>query len=111
MQYLYLTTTGWKSGNRHEIEIWFVEHDGRYYLMSERRERSHWVQNIQRSPAVTLRLGTRDAPLLHGTGRVVVADAEPELAAAVAAKMLAKYNWDGGLIVELSPAPRTESDG
>jgi hypothetical protein len=23
--YLYLTTTGWKSGRPHEIEIWFTE--------------------------------------------------------------------------------------
>ncbi len=25
--YLYLTTTGRRSGNPHEIEIWFVAHD------------------------------------------------------------------------------------
>jgi hypothetical protein len=38
-QFLYLTTIGWKTGNPHEIEIWFVAHDGRYYVVSELHER------------------------------------------------------------------------
>ncbi len=99
-QYLYVTTTGWKTGNPHEIEIWFVARGGRYYIVSEMRERSHWVQNIQRNPAITLRVGENT---YQGTGRVVDAAAEPDLAAAVSALMDAKYEWSDGLIVELSP--------
>src|SRR5690606_40402263 len=47
-QYLYLTTIGRKTGNPHEIEIWFVEYEGNYYLVSEYPDRSDWVKNIDR---------------------------------------------------------------
>jgi deazaflavin-dependent oxidoreductase (nitroreductase family) len=99
-QYLYLTSTGWKTGRTHTIEIWFVAHEGRYYLVSELRERSHWVQNIQHNPAVTFRV---DEATFPGTARTVDPSAEPDLAAAVAERMDAKYEWSDGLIVELSP--------
>lgn len=98
-QFLYLTTTGHISGKPHEIEIWFVPHAGKYYLVSEMRERSHWVQNIRRSPAISFRVG---AHTFSGTGRVVDPTAEPELARAVSQLMDAKYNWSDGLIVEVS---------
>lgn len=102
--YLYLTTTGHKTGNPHEIEIWFVEYAQRYYLISERRERSHWVQNIQNNPAVSVRIGDRQTGTpFTGTGRLVEKTAEPDLAREVAALMNAKYNWSDGLIVELTP--------
>ena len=100
-QFLYLTTTGWKSGKAHEIEIWFVEHGGRYYLVSEHFEKSHWVQNIQHKPDITFRVGERT---FRGKGRVVDRAKEPQLAAAVSALMDAKYDWSDGLIVELAPA-------
>ena len=35
--FLYLTTIGWKTGKHHKIEIWFVEYNKRYYVISE-----HW---------------------------------------------------------------------
>ncbi len=100
LPYLYVTTTGWKSGQPHEIEIWFVAHSGAYYMVSEQRERAHWVQNIQRNPAITFRVGDQH---YSGTGRAVDPAAEPELAAAVRALMDAKYDWSDGLIVELKP--------
>jgi deazaflavin-dependent oxidoreductase (nitroreductase family) len=99
-QFLYLTTTGWRTGNAHEIEIWFVARDGRYYVVSELYDRSHWVQNIRHDPAVTFRVGDMT---FHGIGRMVDAAAEPDVAAAVSALMDAKYGWSDGLIVELTP--------
>src|SRR5438132_181546 len=33
--FLYLTTTGRKTGLPREIEIWFVEADGRLYILAE----------------------------------------------------------------------------
>ena len=100
LQYLYLTTTGWRSGSPHMIEIWFVAHDGRYYLVSEKREQSHWVQNVRRAPAVTFHVGDKT---FAGTGRIIDPVQEPDLAAAVSALMDAKYDWSDGLIVELAP--------
>ncbi len=101
-EFLYVTTTGWRSGTPHQIEIWFVAYSGRYYIVSEMLGRSHWVQNIQHNPAVAVRVGERE---FLGTGRVVDPMAEPELAAAVSALMDAKYEWSDGLIVELAPRP------
>ncbi len=98
-QYLYLTTTGWKSGNPHEIEIWFVAYAGRHYLVAEHREKTHWVQNIRHNPALTYRINDQT---VNGSGRVVDASDEPELAAAVSHLMDSKYHWSDGLIVELS---------
>jgi deazaflavin-dependent oxidoreductase (nitroreductase family) len=101
--YLYLTTIGRRTGLERQIEIWFVAHEGRYYLVSEGRERAQWVQNIAANPHVTLQVGSRDAHPRAALARSVDPDAEPELAAAVRAKMDAKYQWSDGLIVELSP--------
>lgn len=108
IEYLYLTTTGWKSGNPHQIEIWFVEHEGRYYLCSGGGTNAHWVQNIQRHPDVTVNVGRRNAPNIAATGRAIVdRAAEPELTNAVAALFDAKYNWSDGLLVELAPKTNT----
>ncbi len=99
-QYLYLTTKGWKTGRLHEIEIWFVVYQERYYLVAEHREKAHWVKNIMNNPQVRLRVETQSYP---GTGRIVDPAAEPDLAHAVSALMEAKYKWSDGLIVELMP--------
>jgi len=59
-QVLYLTTTGRKTGLSREIEIWFVELDGRLYVLAEHGYRAHWVQNVLANSSVTVRLsGTR----------------------------------------------------
>ncbi len=99
-QYLYLITTGRKTGDPHEIEIWFVAHDGCYYLVSGGGEKSDWVQNIQHNPAITFRVGEQT---YQGSGRVIDADEEPELSAAVSQLMVVKYKWGSGVIVELKP--------
>jgi deazaflavin-dependent oxidoreductase (nitroreductase family) len=102
-QYLYLTTIGRKTGKPHQIEIWFVAHDGCCYLMSETPERSDWVRNIRNNPTVIFSIGTRNDDPIDGTGRLIDRSSEPELAAAVAALMDTKYNWSNGQIVELKP--------
>jgi len=93
--FLYLTTIGHKSGQPHLIEIWYVELAGCYYLISERRENAHWVQNIQHQPSVTVSVGTRadygqPQPV---TGRIIREQAETERHAQVCALMDAKYGW------------------
>src|SRR4051794_17583538 len=105
--FLYLTTTGRTSGVPREIEIWFVEHEGRHYLVSERREESNWVKNLRQDPRVRFSVGTRDArgaevPATAARARVVSAEEDADLVRAVRAKMDAKYRWSEGLVVELS---------
>jgi deazaflavin-dependent oxidoreductase (nitroreductase family) len=98
--YLYLTTTGWKTGRRHEIEIWFTELDGCYYVISELGERSHWVQNVRRNSEVVFRVGRRE---FAGTARVVDPQREAELHAQVCGLSVRKYEWGEGTVVELVP--------
>lgn len=100
LPYLYLTTTGWKSGQPHQIEIWFTALEGRYYIIAERGERTHWVQNLRHQPAITFRLGNQ---VFRGIGRVVEAAQEPELHRHVSQLSQAKYGWGDGLVVELMP--------
>lgn len=57
LPYCYLTTTGRTSGQPREIEIWFALSGGTLYLMAGGREKAHWVRNLQKTPAVSVRLG------------------------------------------------------
>jgi deazaflavin-dependent oxidoreductase (nitroreductase family) len=98
--YLYLTTTGRVTGQPREIEIWFTEHGGRFYLIAE-RESANWVRNIRSQPQVKVRVGDAE---FDAIARVMPGGREPRLAAAVKARFHAKYGWSDGLIVELTPA-------
>ena len=98
--YLYLTTTGRVTAQAREIEIWFTEHGGRFYLVAE-RESANWVRNIQSQPQVKVEVG--DAAF-DAIARVMHNDREPQLAATVKALFDAKYGWSDGVLVELTPA-------
>jgi deazaflavin-dependent oxidoreductase (nitroreductase family) len=100
-EFLYLTTTGRKSGQPREIEIWYLEHQGRYYLCAQNRERADWVKNIVQDPAVRFWAKGRT---FQGTGRAIHAQADPELHATVSRLFQQRYGWSNGLLVELTPA-------
>jgi deazaflavin-dependent oxidoreductase (nitroreductase family) len=109
--FLYLTTIGRKTGLPRQIEIWFVEHQGRYYMVSEAREQSKWVKNLLQAPRVHFSIGTRDATeaalaTTPALGRVVTPEREPLLVERVSALMQGKYGWSDGLLVELAPLDR-----
>ena len=98
--FLYLTTIGRRTGLPREIEIWFTERDGHFYVIAEHRERAHWVRNIGADQKVRVRVGERR---FAARARVVEADRELELAQSVKALSDAKYGWSDGLIVEITP--------
>jgi deazaflavin-dependent oxidoreductase (nitroreductase family) len=100
-KYLYLTTTGRRTGRPREIEIWFTQRAGRYYLVAEHRERAQWVRNLRAAPRVAVRVGRRS---FAAHARVVDAKAEPALAHTVKKLSEKKYGWGNGLVVELDPA-------
>ncbi len=100
-KYLYLTTTGRRTGRPREIEIWFTQRGSRYYLVAEHRERAQWVKNLMAEPRVAVRVGRR---AFAAQARVVDAKAEPELARTVRTLSEKKYGWGKGLVVELDPA-------
>ena len=54
--FLYLTTTGRRSGRPHRIEVWFAAHHGKLYLLSGGRDRSDWVRNLQADGRVSVEL-------------------------------------------------------
>jgi F420H(2)-dependent quinone reductase len=89
---------------QHRIEIWFVEYNERYYIISERLESSHWVQNIKHNPKVSFMLNDN---LFKDTARVVDQEKESGLAEEVSKLMNTKYKWSQGLIVELIPINST----
>jgi deazaflavin-dependent oxidoreductase (nitroreductase family) len=99
-KFLYLTTTGWRSGRPHRIEIWYVELDSRYYLCSELWDRAHWVRNIQHDPRVAIDLAGRR---FDGQARVLSGKQDRGLVDQVKAAFEAKYRWSDGLLVELEP--------
>jgi deazaflavin-dependent oxidoreductase (nitroreductase family) len=100
--YLYLTTTGRRSGLPREIEIWFTRRAGWYYVISEHSYRSHWVQNLLADPLVRWRV--EDAKFT-GRARVIDSEIEPELNEAIQTLSDKKYGWGDGLVVELAPDP------
>lgn len=66
--YCYLTTIGRVTGRPHTIEIWFALDGRTLYMLSGGGDRSDWVKNIRRTPAVTVRLGNA---WFAGNGRIV----------------------------------------
>ncbi len=95
-----MTTLGWKTGKQHTIEIWFAEHNKRYYIISEQLDSAHWVQNIKQNPAVSFSINDN---MFKGNARIVDQGKESALAAEVLKLMDTKYKWSQGLIVELTP--------
>ncbi|MFZ4827766.1 MAG: nitroreductase/quinone reductase family protein [Phototrophicaceae bacterium] len=106
--FFYLTTTGWQSGKLHKIEIWYVAHCERYYLVSENRLNAHWVQNIQRNPLVSFHIAQRKCITptepIPGVGRVLSAEEDAELISIITQLFDEKYGWNVGIIVEITPA-------
>jgi deazaflavin-dependent oxidoreductase (nitroreductase family) len=75
-QFCYLTTVGRVTGRPHEIEIWFSL-DGETLYMLSGSHSSDWVENLRRTPEVTVRVaGER----FEGSARVVEDAEEDELA-------------------------------
>src|SRR2546427_11161039 len=46
VMFLYLTTTGRRTGRPREIEVWFTQRDGRVCSLAEDPDRAHWGRNI-----------------------------------------------------------------
>ena len=78
--YCYLTTIGRMSGEPREIEIWFGLDGATVYLLSGGGDRSNWVRNLQRAPAVSVRIAGTTWP---GRARIVEDADEDERARAL----------------------------
>ena len=102
-QFLYLTTTGRKTGLPRQIEIWFVEIGGRFYILAEHYHRTQWVKNIRRDPRVRVRIGRRETPEFEATAHALDPRRDAELYQAAQRVSREKYGWGDGLPVEITP--------
>lgn len=98
--YLYLTTTGRKTGLPREIEIWFIVHDGAFYVFAEGFREADWVKNVIRNPRVKVRVGDR---ALDATARVLDETRDAEEWQIVQRLARDKYGWGDGLPVRIAP--------
>ena len=106
-EFLYLTTTGRRSGQPREIEIWFTRHESRYYLIAEHGDQANWVQNLRANPQVRARV---EGSTFDATARVTDTTAEPALCRRIQALSEKKYRWGDGLIVEITPVGEKGAD-
>jgi len=88
-----LTHYGRKTGNPHEVTIWFVLDGDRLYIGTANVNRQ-WVRNVQKTPTVKLSIG---AEAFSGTARFLSDRAEHERAMAAIRR---KY-WMVRPIIEL----------
>lgn len=77
LQFLYLTTNGRKTARQYTIEIWFIEYNRRYYIISEHKKSSDWVKNIIFNSNVSLDVNNKT---YKGYARIVDKIKEPILA-------------------------------
>jgi deazaflavin-dependent oxidoreductase (nitroreductase family) len=83
--FCYVTTTGRRTGNPHEIEIWFAARRHTAYILMGAGERADTVRNLRADPNVRFRIGNKT---WNATARVVTGSKE----AADARRLLpAKY--------------------
>ena len=92
--YCYLTTIGRVSGNPHEIEIWFGLNDTTLYILSGGRDKSDWVKNSMKNPAVTVRIKKH---IFTATARIVKDEKEETLARNLLADKYNERESDGSL--------------
>lgn len=88
-----LTHYGRKTGNPHEVTIWFVLDDDRLYIGTANVNRQ-WVRNVQKTPRIRLFVAGES---FDGTARLLTDRAEHERAMAAIRR---KY-WMFRPIVEL----------
>src|SRR5215467_5201269 len=99
-QFLYLTTIGRNSGLPREIEIWFVEADGKYYILAEKFHEANWVRNIAKDARVKVRVASRS---FEGTARALDPEKDAEEYKMAQSLERKKYGWGEGLPVRITP--------
>ena len=105
LKYLYLTTLGRVSGQPREIEIWFVESQGKLYVLAEHFRKAQWVRNIDHNGSVRVRLGQDQ---FDATARVLDRDRDSAIWKTAQRLSNEKYGWGEGLPVEIERETKSE---
>lgn len=98
-QFIYLTKKGRKTTKQPTIEIGFVEYNKRYYILSEHKKASYWVQNIISDRNVSFKINNT---ISKGYTRIIDKNKKQILSNTVSVLVFQKYGWTDGLIVELT---------
>jgi len=102
--FCYLTTVGRRTGEGHEIEIWYELDDGAsgigpgvtIFLLAGGGRGSDWVRNAAAAPSVTVRLGA-DPTLYTGAARLLDEDgADPDEVERARRLVFTKYQGRSG---------------
>jgi deazaflavin-dependent oxidoreductase (nitroreductase family) len=72
-KFIYLTTTGRKTGRSYTKELWFAVASGKIFLSHEGGY-TDWMKNIARNPRVSARIGSRN---IEADGRILGEKGEP----------------------------------
>lgn len=89
--FCYVTTRGRITGRPHEIEIWYVAHDGALYLMAGGGESADWVKNMRAERTVRVRLAGSE---FDATAEVAPSGIDEDQ---IRRSMAAKYQgWEEG---------------
>jgi deazaflavin-dependent oxidoreductase (nitroreductase family) len=97
-QYLYLTTVGRTTGEPRQIDIWFIQSQGKFYVLAEHFHRAQWVKNIASNPRVHVRVGDQE---FEATARSLHEQNDRETWQTAQRLSLEKYGWGDGLPVEI----------
>jgi deazaflavin-dependent oxidoreductase (nitroreductase family) len=81
-QTVSLTHLGRKSGQPHQVTIWFVSHGDKVYLGTANVSRQ-WVRNVQRTPQVKLSIS---GETFQGSARFLAESAEHKRAQSLVAR-------------------------
>jgi deazaflavin-dependent oxidoreductase (nitroreductase family) len=91
-----VVTTGRRTGNPHEIEIWFGVDDDTMYLISGNGPGADWYRNALANPDVVVELAGETH---RGIARDVT---DPDERRRVGDLMGDKYRWDGDASIGLT---------
>jgi deazaflavin-dependent oxidoreductase (nitroreductase family) len=100
LPYLYLTTSGRKTGLPREIEIWFVVHAGSLYVFAEGFHQAQWVKNIARNAQVFVRI---EDQAFAAVAQVLDEHRDAGEWRTVQDLARRKYGWGDGLPVRITP--------
>lgn len=92
----YVTTKGRRTGNRHEVEIWFGVVGDSLYLISGNGTTADWYRNALSNPQVTVRIQN---DTFAGVARQVTDETERRF---VGELMGVKYPWEGDASIGLT---------
>jgi deazaflavin-dependent oxidoreductase (nitroreductase family) len=92
--YCYVTTKGRITGKSHEIEIWFALDADTLYILAGGREKSDWVRNAKKTPALAVRIADQR---FDGAARVVTEPDEEALARRLLLEKYAPPRYSGDL--------------